>query len=174
MIRVTLALALTEVFNRSEHVLCNGFLVFNNLLNDNSFRETLLDTLWHNRFGSSVKQFLLAITKGVSLYVASVVCYTRIGLPVVVTGLLFTGAEVTVSLLIHLSGVSFFFPGAIEALCKKRTSTEKNIMLEGKAWLCNETYESLEWNAVFLNLELKFASNEGHILLNNLRHSQAK
>ena len=112
MIRVTLALALTEVFNRSEHVLCNGFLVFNNLLNDNSFRETLLDTLWHNRFGSSVKQFLLAITKGVSLYVASVVCYTRIGLPVVVTGLLFTGAEVTVSLLIHLSGVSFFFQGA--------------------------------------------------------------
>jgi hypothetical protein len=106
---VTHTLALAEVFDCSEHVLCNGFLVLNDFLNDDSFREGLFDTLGHDRFGSSVKEFLLTVAEWVSLHVSSGAGYARVCLPVVVTGLLFTGAKIAVRLLVHHGSVAFFF-----------------------------------------------------------------
>ena len=48
VVSVTHFLALTKVFYCSKHVLCNGFLVFNDLLNDDCFREALFNSLWLN------------------------------------------------------------------------------------------------------------------------------
>lgn len=48
VIRRAHGLPLAEIFDSSKHVLSNCFLILNNLLDDNGFREGLLDTLGLN------------------------------------------------------------------------------------------------------------------------------
>jgi len=64
---VSWMLTLTQVLYGSEHVLCNGFLILDNLLNDHGLGEGLLIALWLHRPLCSVEQPLLAIAKSVSL-----------------------------------------------------------------------------------------------------------
>ncbi len=45
---------LTKILDRTEHVLCNGFLILDNFLNNHCFGEGLFNSLRHNRFGSTV------------------------------------------------------------------------------------------------------------------------
>ena len=102
-------LTLTKIFNTTEHVLCNGFLVFNNFLHDDRLGESLLDPLGHDGLGSTVKQFLLAITERMGLNVTSCLGNARICLPVVVTCSLLSRAEVAVRSLVHFGSFIFFF-----------------------------------------------------------------
>lgn len=61
---------LTKILNSTKHVLCNGFLVFNNFLNDNCLWEGFFNSFRHQRLGSTIEQSLLTIAEGVSLDVA--------------------------------------------------------------------------------------------------------
>lgn len=106
--------ALTKVFDSSEHVLCNGFLILHDFLNDNRFRETLLDSLRLDRFGSTSKESLLSVTERMGENVASALSNFHVTCPVVVSLLLFAGAEVTVRLLVHLGRVLLFLETASE------------------------------------------------------------
>ena len=102
-------LTLAKVFNSAKHVLCNGFLVLNDLLHDDRLGEGLLDPLGHDRLGGAVEQLLLAVTERMRLHVTSCVGDSRICRPVVVTRSLLPRAEVTVRSLVHFGGFIFFF-----------------------------------------------------------------
>lgn len=52
---ITHVSTLTKILNSTKHVLCNGFLVFNNFLNDNCLWEGLFNSLGHDRLGSTIE-----------------------------------------------------------------------------------------------------------------------
>ena len=101
--------SLTKVFDLAEHVLCNGFLIFDDFLNDHGLGEGLVDSLGHYGLSRSVKQLLLAITEGVGLNTSVQLCNALVGLPVVVARALLARCEVSMGALVHLlSFISFF------------------------------------------------------------------
>jgi len=102
-------LTLTKIFDGAEHVLCNGFLIFDDLLNDHRLGEGLLNSLRHDRLSSSIQQLLLTVTERMCLNVTRSFSNTRVSLPVVVTSSLLARAKVTVRLLVHFGGFTFFF-----------------------------------------------------------------
>ena len=104
-------LTLSEIFDGAEHVLCNGFLILNNFLNDNSLGECLFNSLRHDRLGSSVEKLLLAVTERMCLDITSSISNARVSLPVIVTSSLLTRAEVAVRFLIHFGGFTSFLHG---------------------------------------------------------------
>ena len=93
---------LTKILDRAEHVLCNGFLVFHDFLNDHRLRESLFDALGHDGLGSAVEQLLLSVAESVRLNVAVQLADAVIGLPIVIACALLTRAEIAVRALIHL------------------------------------------------------------------------
>ena len=102
-------LSLSEVFDGPEHVLCNGFLILNNFLNDDGLWESFFDSLGHDGLCSSVKQLLFTVAERMSLDVTCSISNTGVCLPIVVTSSLLTWAEITVSFLVHFGGFTFFF-----------------------------------------------------------------
>lgn len=105
-------LSLTQVFDGTKHVLCNGFLVLDNLLDDDGLGEALLDAFRHDGFCRSVKQLLLTVAEGVCLDWAGSISDTRVGSPVVVASSLLARTEVTVRALIHFLCLVFLLHGA--------------------------------------------------------------
>ena len=105
-------LALTKVFDSSKHVLCNGFLVLDNLLNDDRFWEAFVDSLRLNGLSRSSKEPLLSITEGMGKNIAGSICNLRVILPVVVSLLLLTWTEISMSFLVHLGRFLLFLKTA--------------------------------------------------------------
>ena len=106
-----LRLPLTQVFDGTKHVLCNGFLVLDNLLNDDCLWEAFFGSLRLDGLGRSVEESLLAIAEGVLEDVTASVSDLRVR-PVVVSCPLLAGAVVSVCFLVHLGSFSFFFETA--------------------------------------------------------------
>lgn len=48
-------LTLTKILNCSEHVSCNGFNIFNDFLNDDGLRVSVLNSLVMDSFSSSIQ-----------------------------------------------------------------------------------------------------------------------
>ena len=113
VVLVLLCLALTKILNSAKHVLCNGFLILDDLLNDDSLGEGLVDALGHDGLSRTVEQSLLAVTESVGLDIARSSSDAVVGLPVVVSGPLLARAEVTVRLLVHLLRFALFLVGAL-------------------------------------------------------------
>ena len=111
MAGVANTLTLTKVLHRAEHVLCNGFLVLDNLLNDDGLWEAFFRSLRLDGLGRSVEESLLAIAEGVLEDVTASVSDLRVR-PVVVSSPLLAGAVVSVCFLVHLGSFSFFFKTA--------------------------------------------------------------
>ena len=101
--------SLTEIFDLSEHVFRNGFLVLNNFLNNHGLWERFFDALGHNGLGCTVKQLLLAVTEGVSLDVAIELVDAAVGSPIIVATALLTRSKVSMSALVHFGSFCLFF-----------------------------------------------------------------
>jgi hypothetical protein len=98
-----LSLALTKIFDSSKHVSRYSFLVFDNLLHNNCFGETLLNAFRHNCSSCPIQQSLFAVTESVARNL------TQLLIPNIITLLLFPRAPIAVCLLIHLRNVHFLF-----------------------------------------------------------------
>ena len=90
----------------------NGPSVFDSLFNDHSLGEGLDFSLGHDSFLSTVDESLLSVSEGMSLDLSSSTCDTGVGLPVVFSTSLLTGAVVAVSFDVHLSNIGFLLERA--------------------------------------------------------------
>lgn len=120
MAMFAVGLTLTEILYGAEHVLCNGFLVLDDLLDNNGLGETLIDSLGHDGLSGSVKKLLFAVAESMSLHVTGGIRNPRVGLPVVVASALLSRSEVTMSTLVHL--------GSFASLLHRSTLWVKDIL----------------------------------------------
>ena len=91
-----LSLALTKIFDSSKHVSRYSFLVFDNLLHNNCFGETLLNAFRHNCSSCPIQQSLFAVTERVARNVS------KPWVPDVVSATLLARTPVSVCFLVHL------------------------------------------------------------------------
>lgn len=82
-------LSLSQVLRNSKLIVGNSVVIFDSLLNDNSFWELFLWSFMVDSLSSSIQNFLFSVTKSVTRWVQ---------LPVVVSILLFSWSKVAMSL----------------------------------------------------------------------------